>query len=750
MFFPCSCILLSNNEKEVVIINNKNNKNQYDKTHINTYRYQCSKTNNGFPISKNGNYESLLSFKELPEYSELKKTGRKWIYTKQYEPVMDRIFLDIDCDGDLNKAYEVTKQIREELIEYKDCINIYFSGSKGMHLEILTNELDIIDTNAEQPMNACIEYVEFLNYFQNKFKEVDLSLKDVGTRIIRVPHTKHEKTGNYKILIDINANLDDILTNSKKNQDMVEPAKEFLTYEQSRYLLDKFSKPLDSKDTPIKAVNIDNSSIYSIVFNELETNIHDKIGILGSGLNGYVDKSELNAIYNELKANTNIDDSTNAHQSFIDAFENDKMPCNLGALHNHYTKHKLQMDNFNALADLLNTKIQIKKYDEFNGLMIKHGSWSELLENELYDYVDNTENIFNAIIHCLMAKLGLGSRFIVGNGGSTVGKSEFINTIKKLIPGVINLGSSTPATIRRSEENKFNKSIVYLGDKGLKGTTDDFKELYEVFGGLITEKEFIRDVIENNKIVKYNLKSDGVVVFFTEPYTDLRQHNAGDQYFTRSTYITVNPVDDGLSVFLQDETKENKFYDTHKKYIEYIVKHPIELKITNEIKTQIYYASNGDLRTAKYLLALFKAYCQYLQIGNPLIKDVNEFLEVFKPQKEITNIEHMIYTKLYKNLNVLTNDELSYKLTDGRVGNIEDMLTSTKDRKSKSFFTAKQIATYFKGDFKANKNLKDTIEDIPKILKNLYNAGYIELVLEWEFQNQEVYYIPKRDEMENQ
>ena len=100
---------------------------------------------------------------------------------------------------------------------------------------------------------------------------------------------------------------------------------------------------------------------------------------------------------------------------------------------------------------------------------------------------------------------------------------------------------------------------------------------------------------------------------------------------------------------------------------------------------------------------------------------------------------------------VLTNDELSHKLTaDGRVGNIDDMLTSTKDRKSKSFFTANQIATYFKNDFKMNKNLKDTIEDIPKILKNLYNAEYIELVLEWEYKNHEVYYIPKKDEMENQ
>ena len=80
----------------------------------------------------------------------------------------------------------------------------------------------------------------------------------------------------------------------------------------------------------------------------------------------------------------------------------------------------------------------------------------------------------------------------------------------------------------------------------------------------------------------------------------------------------------------------------------------------------------------------------------------------------------------------------------------DDLLKTRTNRKSKSFFTAKQIKTYFKNDFKMNKNLKDTIEDIPKILKNLYNAGYIELVLEWEYQNQEVYYIPNKDEMENQ
>ena len=53
---------------------------EYVKTHIGTYRYKCLKVGNGFPVSRKGNYESLLSFKELPPYKELEKTGRKTIW----------------------------------------------------------------------------------------------------------------------------------------------------------------------------------------------------------------------------------------------------------------------------------------------------------------------------------------------------------------------------------------------------------------------------------------------------------------------------------------------------------------------------------------------------------------------------------------------------------------------------------------------------------------------------------------------
>ena len=58
-----------------------------------------------------------------------------------------------------------------------------------------------------------------------------------------------------------------------------------------------------------------------------------------------------------------------------------------------------------------------------------------------------------------------------------------------------------------------------------------------------------------DKLMEFNLKSDGICVFYTEPYTNLQIFGAGDQYTTRSTFITVNPVEDGLSVFLQDNSK---------------------------------------------------------------------------------------------------------------------------------------------------------------------------------------------------
>ena len=734
----------------------------YKKTHIDTYRYRCKsvtyenkkgKMVTDYPVNQKGNYEPLLSFTALPPYKEFKEKGRSWKYTKHYQPVMDRILLDIDCE-DLETAFDVTKKIMQDLDDVTDHINVYFSGSKGFHIEILTELLDIVDTSVDKPKDSCYQYVEFLNYFMDKYPQVDLSLKDVGTRIIRIHHTKHEKTGNFKILVNLNASLDDILTSSKADKDMVKPADRPLLSETALLLMDTYRKPIEQKvrfeDIECEVENITaDDSIYTTVYNELNTHIHNKILLIGSGLNGFVDIKEAEAIYNYLAKTTDIEESTNSHDSFIEAYQNDKYPQNLGALRNHYEKYNLDQTNFDKLSYHLKSKVQLRHYDQFNDLMqLSDDDWYKLLDDHLFDYVDNTENIFKGIIHCLSSLLGYkkASRFIVVNGGAGVGKSEFVNTIEKLMPRFIDMGSSTPATIRRRSEYYFNKKIVYIGDKGLGGQTaiakEEFKGLQEVFGGLISDHKFKRDVmIGNNDIGDFNLKSNGICVFYTEPYTNLQLFGAGDQYTDRSTYITVNPVNDGLTLILQDDDRKNEFYTIHKNYIRHLLKHPLEIKLSDDVKTALWYGSKSDLRTYKYLRDLFKAYCQYLQIGNPLTTDVKEFLKIFKPKHEVTDIEYEIYRKLYKNLNVLMDDDLDYKIADDGSIQYEDMVMQVKDRKTKSFFTARQIKTYFQQDFKRKKNLKDTLDQVPDILNNLYNAGLIER-LEWQYNGQNVYYIP--------
>lgn len=397
------------------------------------------------------------------------------------------------------------------------------------------------------------------------------------------------------------------------------------------------------------------------------------------------------------------------------------------------------------------TPLNVDKFNDIFDDFTHIESFLETLEKQLFDYVDNTENVFKGIIYSLTALFGYGSRFVVVNGGSEVGKSEYIETIKKLMINFENLGSSTPASIRRKEIDYFDRKLIYLGDKGLRGQTqlsrEEFEGLYEVFGGLITDNEFIREIVVGDKPISFTLKSDGVCVFFSEPYTNLKVFGAGDQYSTRSSFITVNPVKDGLKVFLQDETKINEFYNIHRDYIKYILNNPIELTINDDVKTQLWQASKESLRTAYYLLGLFKAYCQYMRLSNPLTIDVNNFLKIFKPKYEVTEIEYKVYETLYNGLTVLRKEDVDDFIVsyEGEV-DLNYMLLQMRDRKSKSFFTAKQIKTYFKPNFKNNKNLKDTTDQIPKILTNLFNAGLINM-MEWQYKGQNVYYIPYNKDM---
>ena len=161
---------------------------------------------------------------------------------------------------------------------------------------------------------------------------------------------------------------------------------------------------------------------------------------------------------------------------------------------------------------------------------------------------------------------------------------------------------------------------------------------------------------------------------------------------------------------------------------------------SNEYLTQQIIAYIGNKR--KLLKLIYKA----IETTGIEIKPGIKFLDVFKPKYEITEIEYEVYERLYNGLNVLSKDDLEDKLYDDGGINTNDLLNTRTDRKTKSFFTAKQIQTYFKNEFKRKKNLKDTIDQIPMIIKNLYMAGLINII-EWQYNNQDVYYIPYNKDM---
>ena len=725
---------------------------------INGNKRICTNLTN---IKMNGNYETMVSFKDLPPFKQLRKEGRKWNTIKNYSPVLERLILDIDNES-LENALETTREIMQnELREYAPCINIYFSGNKGFHVEILTDELDIIDINAESAGDSCIPYKEFLNYFNNKYQDVDTKIHDAGARIIRKPNTKHEKSGKYKILINVNASLENVLNHAKQNKDMVEPCKSHLTNEQARNLLDIYNLPVETgtniKELPITPIS---NTVYSDVFNALlKTGYHrhEIIGRLGASLNGYLSLEELEAVYQELVENTSIEDSINSHNSLIDAFENDSQPCNMGQLRNLYTDGDLDKSipliTFNALSDYLKDKVNKQSYNNFTSKLKEYNNnWYKLLETELWDYVDNTENIFKGIIHGLGAILGEMRRLLIINGGSEVGKSEFQEKLSELLPNYIYVGSSTPASLqRKTDPYYFNHKIVGLSDKGLESVSDNSKQeiygLWALFGQLVTDKKFIREIVDGSDVKEFKQFVEGFLLLYTQPYTNINGFKIGEQLKTRSTYITINPVKNGLDVILKKERYgTNKFYELHRQYIEYIIENPLRINITEKLITELYNSCNGSMRTYYYLSPLFKSYCQYLQIPNPTTEDMKEFLTIFKTNKSVTDIEFMVYSKLYKHLLPVKPDEATKLLTSWGV-DTDYMLKSRNTRKSSSLFTSTKIKTIFRTDFIMNKNLKDIIDSIPEILDVLWKNGYLER-LDHKYNNENVYYLPYNPDME--
>ena len=401
--------------------------------------------------------------------------------------------------------------------------------------------------------------------------------------------------------------------------------------------------------------------------------------------------------------------------------------------------------------------IQSDAYNEFLKLLnIYDNDPIRLYDNKLNFYLANSENLFKMVIHGLGANLKKVSRIIILNGGSKSGKSKLKSQISKMMPIFEDIGRSSMAYVIGIEDPYYyDGSIIYGGDKGL--TVEDHKNFEAIVGfysELVTDNYVFRGTMPNNNRRECKFYTNGILYFITEPYTNLSTFKASDQVKSRTTNITVNPLTKQQSEKLIDNKYDDnipddkEFEQLHKNYISHIINNPLTIKLNKELEKTLLRKCNHDNRKHEYLLGLFISYCQYLNIEKPTITNLNQFIDIFYDKYEITDIEHMVYEFLYRNLKPLTDKEIETKIKEGW-NTKTDMLNQRANRKSKCFFTVKQVKTYFRNEFRRNQHLKDVIDSLGDILNNLYNAELLER-LETASKQENIYYIPYNEELENE
>jgi hypothetical protein len=135
-------------------------------------------------------YESIFTYDEShkKQFEEKKSAaGLTGLTTK-------KLIFDFDSKEDLEKARKDAVELTARLIQKglkKDEIQVFFSGSKGIHIELKTNE-DFTKNQFDSTIDAL---AGDLNTFDKKVRDEN--------RIFRVALTKHPETGKFKIPLTI-------------------------------------------------------------------------------------------------------------------------------------------------------------------------------------------------------------------------------------------------------------------------------------------------------------------------------------------------------------------------------------------------------------------------------------------------------------------------------------------------------------------------------------------------------------------
>jgi len=107
-----------------------------------------------------------------------------------------KLAFDFDSEQDVQKAkddaIELIKRLEADGVDVYKHVIVYFSGSKGFHVEMpMSKEL-----TSKEIENICINLAEGLPTFDKVIYNT--------TRLYRLPYTKHNKSGLYKIPLSLN------------------------------------------------------------------------------------------------------------------------------------------------------------------------------------------------------------------------------------------------------------------------------------------------------------------------------------------------------------------------------------------------------------------------------------------------------------------------------------------------------------------------------------------------------------------
>lgn len=136
-------------------------------------------------------YTSLFNYND--KHLEIfKKTGS---IAGIKDVTTNKLLFDFDSKTNLELAFDNAVELIERLKKNnikEDDIEIYFSGNKGIHISVTLN----------RDLTPDLVYSLAVNKYGRGLETLDKSIYN-ASRIIRVPFTKHDKSGLYKIPLDL-------------------------------------------------------------------------------------------------------------------------------------------------------------------------------------------------------------------------------------------------------------------------------------------------------------------------------------------------------------------------------------------------------------------------------------------------------------------------------------------------------------------------------------------------------------------